>query len=144
MHDVQQREYHLRRLIDEVLDDDVIPQARELARKMVKPKQNEKKQEMKTQLANLLNLTRDAGSIEAVKVWIQYQGGRKETAEKWKPYIINELHTQIDSLRKVSEDIVQELERGNMDRRLARRVHMMLIQQYVGQLRRCYIAEGGQ
>jgi hypothetical protein len=127
--------YYIQQLIDQALDR-IIPEIRVLVKNS---DLHNNRGFGKAQLANLQEVARDTESIEVIRTWVEYQIGRQPN--KWQqigPALLEHLDMlgveaeaiAIDVLESASDDEARKY-------RMIRRVWLLLIRQYVGQLRRC-------
>lgn len=140
------QEYQIRQLVDERLDDEII----DSIRKLVQQTDLSNNRRMgRAQFSNLQNVARDTNSVRVIFTWIRYQVGRQPAA--WRelgPALLKELDGR---LQKLSGEIADEVIAQDRDqnygdkerRRLIRRIWLLLIRQYVGQLQRYVLGYQG-
>ena len=98
-----------------------------------------------SQLSNLLAVAQDTGSPAAIANWVRYQMGRRETQRAWKQTGLgDDILRRIEEMGKVAQQMGQQLygEAVTVEQIMA--LHVALIQQYVGYMRRWFVAKGGQ
>jgi hypothetical protein len=111
------------------------------------------------QLANFLGVALEASSVAAVRNWVSYQMGRRETNLAWKQShfgdaVLQDLKTIGGYAQQIVRDVypseasfTDEKARQLHERRLKREVqktHIALVRLYIGYLRRWFVARGGQ
>lgn len=97
------------------------------------------------QLSNMLAVTQATDdSVAAIVNWVRYQMGKRETSRAWKQSglgdkvisCIREMNPEAKALAATLYDEPTETQ--------VRRVHVAMIRQYAGYMRRWFIARGGQ
>lgn len=123
----------------EALSEQVVTLAEEaMTPKVVKARQ------MNTQLSNFLNVAQTTSSVRVVVNWIRYQMNRNDTRQQWSDTGLGKKAiTDIATLEKSARSIAGDLDAEQPTRHLAD-VHMRLIAQYAGYLKRSYVANGGR
>jgi predicted RNA-binding protein len=97
------------------------------------------------QLSNLQSVVSGTGSINAVKNWIRYQMGRRETSRAWQNTGLgNDVLKRLDQMRSQAENIAQTLYADEATDAQVRAIHIALVRRYVGYMRRWFVAKGGQ
>lgn len=143
-YDVQMREELLiRRYVDEKLDEVLILNIQQLL-KTTRIQNNRRMG--RSQFSGLQNVARDTASVQVILNWLRYQIGRQAS---WRdgdfgPKLLNILdETLYSEAKNIAEDIIKENEGYYSDKRtvnrLLRKVWLMLIRQYVGQLQRAVL-----
>lgn len=113
--------------------------------RMTKIKKKKNKTLKSSQLSNLLAVALDTSSPAAVANWVRYQMGRKETEWAWKETGLgNDVLDEIKKLGKTAQKIGKDLYGKDIKTEQIMDIHMVLIRQYVGYLRRWFVAKGGQ
>jgi hypothetical protein len=97
------------------------------------------------QLSNLQAVVSSTSSINAVKNWIHYQMGRRETRRAWRDTGMGgDAIMRLDQMREMAETIAQRLYDDKATDAQIRAIHMDLVRRYVGYMRRWFVAKGGQ
>lgn len=123
----------------EALSEQVVTLAEEaMTRKVVQARQ------MNAQLSNFLNVAQTTNSVRVVVNWIRYQKNRPDTRRQWSDTglgddVINDIKTLEESARSIAGDLDAEQPTRHLTD-----VHMRLIAQYAGYLKRSYVAYGGR
>ena len=97
------------------------------------------------QLSNMLSVTQatDDG-VAAVVNWVRYQMGRRETSRAWKQTGLGD--QVLKSIREMAPEAHALAEKiyGQPTEAQIRQIHLAMIRQYVGYMRRWFVARGGQ
>ncbi len=113
--------------------------------RMAKIKKRKNKTLKSSQLSNLLAVALDTDSPAAVANWIRYQMGRQETEWAWKSTGLgDDVLDEIKKLAQTAQKIGKDLYGKKVKPEQIMDIHMALIRQYVGYLRRWFVAKGGQ
>lgn len=100
------------------------------------------------QLNNLLGVALEAEGVAAVRNWIMYQMGRRETSRAWGESGFGEqVLDDFSKIRQYAAEIVDKIY-SDLDERLRNRAiqktNITLVRLYVGYLKRWFVARGGQ
>jgi len=143
-----EQQYQARQLIDEQLDMTIIPSVMKLIddTEVYRPRERERDTLTNSQLSGLQNVTRDTQSVYAILTWIRYQIGRyKSWSNKDNKEFGKLLVERLSGLDTLAIQIARKL--TNNDQKaaelLVRPIWLLLIQHYVGHLRRYFVAKGG-
>ena len=97
------------------------------------------------QLSNLQAVVSGTSSINAVKNWVRYQMGRKETRRAWQETGLGDAALKrMEQMRGKAEAIAQTLYGDKATEAQIRAIHIDLVRRYVGYMRRWFVARGGQ
>jgi hypothetical protein len=84
-------------------------------------------------------------SPAAIVNWIRYQMGRRETRRAWGDTGLgNDVIRKIEGMRPQVEEIANQIYDGSPSNQEFLEIYVAMIQQYVGYMRRWFIARGGQ
>ncbi len=98
-----------------------------------------------SQLSNLLAVSLETNSPAAIANWIRYQMGRKETRYAWDNTGLGKsILENLQEMSQWAQDISRKLYGDKVKTEQIMTIYVGLIQQYVGYLRRWYVAKGGQ
>jgi len=97
------------------------------------------------QLSNMLAVTQATDdSVQAIVNWVRYQMGKRETSRAWKQSGLGDKVIQcIRDMAPEAQALAAQLY-DQPSKTDIRRVHVALIRQYAGYMRRWFIARGGQ
>lgn len=107
---------------------------------------NDMRRSLKTaQLSNLLAVAQQTTSPAAVANWVRYQMGRGETRRAWKQSGLgDDILRRIEEMSRWAQEAGQTLYGKEVTAEQIMALHVALIRQYVGYLRRWFVAKGGQ
>lgn len=99
-----------------------------------------------SQFSNLLSVALATPSPKAVVNWVSYQMGRRDMRRAWKQTglgddVVRRISDMRKEAKKAAEDLygVTAVTKAHIDE-----IQMMMIRQYIGYMRRWFIAKGGQ
>jgi len=98
-----------------------------------------------SQFNTVLSVALDTPSPRVVINWIQYQMGRKETMSVWEnsglgAQVLADIRDLEENAKQVAGYVYGDPPTADQ----VREVYIRLIQRYLGYLKRCYVAKGGQ
>ena len=97
------------------------------------------------QFSNLLSVALATPSPAAVTNWVSYQMGRRDMRRAWKQTGLgDDVIQRIKKIREQAQKAAKELHGDGVSKQHIDELHMLMIRQYIGFMRRWFIAKGGQ
>ena len=97
------------------------------------------------QLSNMLAVSQATDdSVAAIVNWVRYQMGKRETSRAWKQTGLGD--KVLSCIKEMAPEAqgVAEAIYGQPTEEQIRKIHVAMIRQYAGYMRRWFVARGGQ
>ncbi|MCA9983185.1 MAG: hypothetical protein KDE59_02780 [Anaerolineales bacterium] len=97
------------------------------------------------QLSNLLSVAMGTESVAAISNWIEYQMGRRDMQRAWQDTGLGEdILKRIRALKEEAQKAARRIYGQEPTREQVGAIHVAMVRQYIGYLRRWFVARGGQ